>query len=523
MCAGGMRGPADWGTLRNYSDLVLWATTEYAQINTADAWMRFREQLLLHMDQMFVYIGGAERVLLQRTITTDESTEPREVWIEVTGNERGLDAMMKPLTFRPWVKGDDGASKCLKHVQARVSACSLWWHWPLRCTRLATGFCPVEGRSDLDPLQTFNRWRGPQVSRDAAIKRGQAKHPVLDKVLDKVLLEVLCCGRQPLYEYCLNWFAWLVQKVGVKVNTYLVFWGTPGAGKGILFHFLRQLLGIEHCLMANSAELVLGHFNDHLQNKLFVFMDEIDFKGEESRVGTLRNMITEPMQLYTRKAKDTRVGPSYTAFGLATNNNPRTVLQPKERRAVVSKSVGRDGMNQWTQHEREEAWKLDPHHFARLLYERDISAFDPQRLPPNDNLAAMVDGKALPCLWFLDAIETGAVGLGEHVTVEQMNELYREWMAHSNAGVRLTASTKLVQVIESGWGFEFGSKRRMEDGVRDTYKVVPVYGVMGSLLPLTATEDELNSVRAAYVSRGGPRALQGLGSSDGVPVRDIES
>ena len=69
MCAGGPRGKDDWGAVLNYHDLKKWARKGYAKVDSVVSWYRFCDDLLVHMDRMHGYVGGAEKVLLYRIIS----------------------------------------------------------------------------------------------------------------------------------------------------------------------------------------------------------------------------------------------------------------------------------------------------------------------------------------------------------------------------------------------------------------------------------------------------------------------
>lgn len=503
MCLGGARKVADWGTLLNHADLVAWAMKAYAGVNSVDGWFSFKDQLLWNMDRMYVYIGGTERRILYRVIEKGTKGEMRERWCELKGRDKGLEALLKPLRFKAWDSVDGKACK----VGKPLSAATMWWGWDTRCTRTSTVLDPVVDKPRFDPKETFNLFRGINITKEMAIKHGDSENPVLKGFLEKIVRDVLCSGSKARYDYTLNCAAFMIQRVGRKLGTYICFWGMPGAGKGLFFHMISDVIGPEHCVHADSKDQVLNHFNDHLRNKLFLFMDEIDFKGAGDQMGTLRSLISEPERVYTAKGADSHTAPCYLNAGLATNNEPTEIVQVGERRAVVFDSNPVLGMNQWTQEERAAVWDLSPFHFARLLYERDISTFDPERLPPCDNLSVMTTGKPLACLWFVEAVEEGVVEPGEWYTVDELFTLYSEWMEVKAPKAHRTSSPKLMGIVATGWGLRFESGRSQEEGTRSTKKQIPVYTTLKDKLPALSPQGEL---KKRHTERSSPSAASGM-------------
>ena len=230
---------------------------------------------------------------------------------------------------------------------------------------------------------------GAHVPEETALEYGNVTDPMLVRVLDEIIFKVLCSGIQARFDYLLNWAAHLVQHIGLQTRTFPVLWGTPGSGKEWLFKFLAIILGVQHCTTAKDVEQITGHFNDHLRNQLLLFMDEVDFSGAKGKMGDLRHLLTEPTPLYTKKGCESKAAPSHLNAAAATNEHPGVLVQPGERRTFVYDSTKAKGMSKWKRGDRLAAWNMAPYHLAKVLYSRDISEWDPERLPPNDNLAVM--------------------------------------------------------------------------------------------------------------------------------------
>ena len=75
-------------------------------------------------------------------------------------------------------------------------------------------------------------------------------------------------------EYCLNYFAHLVQKLGEKPGTALIAKGTQGIGKSLMFEkFVEVLCGEEYLLSTTNIDDIVGKFSSVNRN-LMVILDE---------------------------------------------------------------------------------------------------------------------------------------------------------------------------------------------------------------------------------------------------------
>eukprot|EP00050_Salpingoeca_kvevrii_P005485 m.283791 g.283791 ORF g.283791 m.283791 type:complete len:580 (+) comp11120_c0_seq5:71-1810(+) len=115
----------------------------------------------------------------------------------------------------------------------------------------------------------------------------------VDVVLRHVL-EVLCSGSQPLYEYWLSWMGGMVQ--GIRQETALYFKSGMGAGKSIVNTWIQtSVLGEQLAHVTDDAELITGKFNMRLKGKLLCVLEEPDTQEAWSRKAlekALRQKIT---------------------------------------------------------------------------------------------------------------------------------------------------------------------------------------------------------------------------------------
>jgi hypothetical protein len=169
------------------------------------------------------------------------------------------------------------------------------------------------------------------------------KYLVTEEVADEIpptlgaVIKHVCVDLET-YAHFINWLAFIFQK-RCMTKTAWILHGTTGTGKGFLFHqIIRTLFGTKYTQGITIGELD-EKFNGYMENKLFIFVDEIDFdhmnnasKGFEK----LKNHITEPtISLRAMRADSTGLD-NYTNFIFASNCFAPIPIQENDRRFNVA-------------------------------------------------------------------------------------------------------------------------------------------------------------------------------------------
>jgi hypothetical protein len=133
------------------------------------------------------------------------------------------------------------------------------------------------------PADCWNLWQGFTVKPE----------PGDWSVMRDHIRDVLCNGDEKLFVYVLGWLARMVQHPNRPGEVALVLRGKKGAGKGTLGNWLITLLG-QHGVHVAHAKHLVGSFNAHLRDAVFVFADEAFFAGDKQHEGMLKALVTEP-------------------------------------------------------------------------------------------------------------------------------------------------------------------------------------------------------------------------------------
>ena len=236
-------------------------------------------------------------------------------------------------------------------------------------------------------------------------------------------------------DHIIAWFACRVQRPGEKINHALVLGGVPKIGKDTLLEAVAYTVGTW-----NMKNIKLNHLvgkNNEFLKCLIVRLSEVRDVGERGATDLYR--LNDHMKDMLATPPDTiRVNEKYineyyilnrTGMVITTNYRDALKLPADDRRHFVAFSERRDEefpaeyWNEfWTWY-----WAGGFAHVAALLYQHDLSGFDPKAEPPKtpafrymviasrgvgyNELADTIDALGNPPALTLDELSAKAPGL----------------------------------------------------------------------------------------------------------------
>ena len=171
------------------------------------------------------------------------------------------------------------AKKGDKTTTEMVGIVGIWYSHPARRSFEKVVFMPGLPT----PAGCYNLWRGFPIP----------PIPGSWTLLHHHILDVICNGVADCFEYLLNWMAYAIQNPDKPGEVALVMQGERGTGKGKLAYLFGLLFG-EHCLQVTQAKHLVGNFNSHLRNCVFLFVDEAFWAGDKQGENVLKGLVTEP-------------------------------------------------------------------------------------------------------------------------------------------------------------------------------------------------------------------------------------
>ena len=227
-------------------------------------------------------------------------------------------------------------------LMAHVPLAPYWLAHPQR--RQYEGLDLVPNGPAVLPGRYLNLWRGWGVEP----RKGSWK------LMQRHIAEVLANGNQAFEDYIKRLTAWKFQNPGKPPEVVLALLGGKGAGKGA-WGYAQMLIFGQHGLQIFATDHLIGKHNQHLQNKLFLFLDEAMWAGDKDAERVLKGLTTEKWMLIEPKNVDAFQWPN--RLGLLMSGNDKWIVPAShdERRYAVNRI--------------NERWKQDKSYFGPLFEE----------------------------------------------------------------------------------------------------------------------------------------------------------
>jgi len=330
----------------------------------------------MNRDHAFVLVGGTGQILWD---TTDEHGQPITKLL-------GLPTFHQLHAAQVFQAGK-------KKTEQLTEA---WMTWPQRRTFEKLCLAPGE---DLPP-RFYNLWRGFAVTSAPGDWSRMRAH----------IRDVICSGNASLDRYVMGWLALMVQKPGKRAEVALVLRGGKGVGKGILGNALCRIFG-RHALHLVNAKHLVGNFNGHMRETVFIFADESFWAGDRQHESTLKGIITEPEFMLEAKGKDAEMWPNRLHLLMASNDEWVAPASVDERRfCVLDVSPVHQ---QDTQYFGALMDQMEAGGFAAMLHDLkawDLKGFNVYDIP---GTKALTDQKISslrgPDRWLHEVLEEGAI------------------------------------------------------------------------------------------------------------------
>lgn len=195
-----------------------------------------------------------------------------------------------------------------------------WFKQPQRRAYRRVEFLPgIEA-----PANVFNLYRGYPF---------QPKAGDCSKFL-QLVFEVISAGDTAIAEYLLNWMALKLQHPELKLETSIALRGGQGVGKSVFAELYGSLFG-RHFVKVTDRKGLMGNFNSHLQQALFVFADEMAAPTGADMMGRLKTMVTQKSIRIEPKGVNSFEAKNYFAAILASNNQHIVAADTDDRRWLV--------------------------------------------------------------------------------------------------------------------------------------------------------------------------------------------
>ncbi len=257
---------------------------------------------------------------------------------------------------------------------ARKALADAWLYWPKRRTYSEARFLP--GQRPLPGLGILNLWDGWPVKMAAGEATTFKAH----------LLQFVCGNEEETFNWLMGWLAHSVQRVHETPTTALVLAGPQGSGKNVIVKLLFELFG-RYTMMCTQSSQLVGNFNSHLMDKLFVFANEAFFAGNKKEANALKSLVTDETMVVEPKGVDAFQVKKHFRLILASNEERVVNLEIDDRRFAVLRADALafnndreyfgEVIREWREHGEREM-------FLYELYHWDLSSWDEGNIPDTE-------------------------------------------------------------------------------------------------------------------------------------------
>ena len=278
-----------------------------------------------------------------------------------------------------------------------VSLSRVWETSPLRSNKAGIEFTPAPDGSIPPTTDNFNLWYGFRITAEIArvcVEGNPLEYTEHTRLIMHHIKHILCRDDEQNFEYVLNWLAHVIQRPHVKTAVAIAIQGREGAGKGILWIFIRAIIGPAYYSHITSMAQLTGRFNaSFLKQCLFAFVDEVAVDKSTSgraqqHADKMKTLISEDTHRIEQKHMPAITMRSYVNFVESSNHAHMLYIEDNTRRFLQLEAADTYA---GIETPRTAAYftpllACKPAYFAHLLYTRDISAFRPRAVPVTTGL-----------------------------------------------------------------------------------------------------------------------------------------
>jgi hypothetical protein len=317
------------------------------------------------------------------------------------------------------------------------SVADIWLNHEMRRTYLDGVVFDPTGKA---PASYWNLWTGFAVEPregDWSLMRDHVR-------------KVICADDNTHFQYLMSWAAHMFQYPTVPGEVVPVLRGLKGAGKGIFASALVQAWG-SHGMHIRDAKHLVGTFNAHLRDCVFLFADEAFFAGDRQHEGALKGLVTERLLPIEPKFRDLTMAINMLHIMMASNADWVVPASHDERRFfVLDVTDNRIGDRAYFS---AIAKQMASGGLAAMIWDfmhADLAGFEVRNVPDSKGLA---DQKkhSMDSLdrWWLSVLDRGVIWRSKHglaefgrwhefASTELLSRSYLQWCAENRISRPMT-------------------------------------------------------------------------------------
>jgi hypothetical protein len=181
------------------------------------------------------------------------------------------------------------------------------------------------------PERVYNSFSGYEVENLIKKEEIDIKETKVYKHLNN-----LCNNNSDVFNYVIKFLARKLKKPYKLTNTALIFRSKEGCGKDSFFNwFGNKILGRQYYLNEDKTELIFGRFNDSIENKIIVVINETSGQDTFKLINTIKNAITRIINKIEYKGMTPYDNTNNIGFIFLTNHKNSLKIDLEDRRFVA--------------------------------------------------------------------------------------------------------------------------------------------------------------------------------------------
>lgn len=220
--------------------------------------------------------------------------------------------------------------------------------------------------------------------------------------------EVIARGEELVYEYILNWFAFILQKPADKTEVALVITGKEGTGKNVFTNVLCKLLGRYANPNLTNISHIVGRFNGALEDKKLIVCNELSSADTNKYLNSdaLKSVITDKTVNIETKGIDSRLRENVVNLILVSNHFGPVRITDDDRRYLVIETSDQKCKQYDYFKSLHDSFNDDFYNtLFNFFMNRDISNFNPRDTPDTEEKRDLIEANKSSYQMFYEEYE----------------------------------------------------------------------------------------------------------------------
>ena len=222
----------------------------------------------------------------------------------------------------------------------------------------------------------------------------------------ELIKEVICNNNELVYQYVLNWIAFVVQNPGVKTGIAIVLKGLQGIGKNRFTDTICEMMKGYSAKNITDINELTGQFNSIVEGKMMIVLNELKNCGDDrlANFNALKSIITDIMIRINEKNQPRRDAENVANFIFCTNNSFPVKIDSGDRRYLVLDCNGKHkGDFKYFEQLVDNQDDVFYDNLLTFFIKRDISTFQVREIPMTEAKQDLIDASKSPIdQWICD-------------------------------------------------------------------------------------------------------------------------